>query len=220
MQPAAAAASSSRNRSQPQQPRAVSRRDAPSKNTHTHTHTRQHGRAASSRANTQLQAQHAGWCEWCPLAYAAHSSRASLSAPRSRVARSAELAHEDAVRDLKQENDKNVTKLRQQYEREVCGTLGLLFGTRQTRRRLSGGLPPPTSGLSARRSSSRRSFRHSTRHAGHPPLCRPAAAELPTRRTHRFLTRARLPCVLCVRVVVIVCAAASHRCASFSPSTS
>jgi len=30
-----------------------------------------------------------------------------------------ELAHEDAVRDLKQENDKNVTKLRQQYEREV-----------------------------------------------------------------------------------------------------
>ena len=32
---------------------------------------------------------------------------------------STELAHEDAVRDLKQENDKNVTKLRQQYEREV-----------------------------------------------------------------------------------------------------
>ena len=56
------------------------------------------------------------------MVLAAHSSRASLSAPRSRVARSAELAHEDAVRDLKQENDKNVTKLRQQYEREVCGT--------------------------------------------------------------------------------------------------
>ena len=30
-----------------------------------------------------------------------------------------ELAHEDAIRELKQENDKNVTKLRQQYEREV-----------------------------------------------------------------------------------------------------
>ena len=29
-----------------------------------------------------------------------------------------ELAHEDAIRELKQENDKNVTKLRQQYERE------------------------------------------------------------------------------------------------------
>ena len=30
-----------------------------------------------------------------------------------------ELAHEDAIRELKQENDKNITKLRQQYEREV-----------------------------------------------------------------------------------------------------
>eukprot|EP00965_Chrysotila_dentata_P110448 3649283-Pleurochrysis_carterae.AAC.1 len=43
-------------------------------------------------------------------------------APRAVVPISAqelELAHEDAIRELKQENDKNITKLRQQYEREV-----------------------------------------------------------------------------------------------------